>query len=259
MIIKNNLRPTAIRTNSRFRGPTELGKYTNFVLETVHDLKLLGSVMDRNDFVEGHRGQTDFIEDNFGAYVSGDAPITASINTASTIYSPKGNVFETLDLMDSNWVTHGGCSKAKTAKGIKLTSTGLLDPAGISIQKYVEEGDIIYIRMGVKFISGDNTSFTLGSENINGNEGDQTKYKIPQNGSIIYVDKRLYCKQREPINITIDVTNMPDMLEATSMEIFDVEIKYISENALTVQPVDTVVKSKINNLESKIRNIINNI
>jgi hypothetical protein len=260
MIIKNNLRPTAIRTNSRFRGPTELGKYTNFVLETVHDLKLLGSVMDRNDFVEGHRGHTDFIRDNFAAYVSGDAPITSSISTASTLYHPIGDVFEEeVNLMDSSWATYGECMKMQTPDGVVLESTGLLDPVGVAAQKYVEEGDIIYIRMGVRLLYGDNASFTLGSHDINQNEGDITKYEIPQNGSIIYVDKRLYCKHREPISINIDVHNLPETLEPTSIEVRDVEIKYLSENNVTVEPVDIVVKSRINNLESKIRNIINNI
>ena len=259
MIIKPNLKPTLTRTNSRFRGPTELGKYTNFILESVHDLKLLGSVMDRNEFVYGHRGQTDYIKDNFVAYVGGNAPITANINTASTLYTPGEDVFQAINLMDSTWTTNNGCSKTKTTNGVKLSTTGLLDPSGIATTKYVEEGDIIYIRMGVKFISGDNTAFTIGSRNINRGEGDLKRFKIPQNGSTIYVDKRLYCKHREPITINIDVHNVPDVLKATAVEVFDIEIKYMSENSLTVEPINTNVKSKINNLEDNIRNIMNNI
>lgn len=259
MIIKNNLRPTTIRTNSRFRGPTELEKYANFVLESIHDLKLLGSAMDRNDFVDGHRGQTDFIDDNFVAYVGGGTPITANINTASTIYSPLGNVFNSVDLMDGNWTTYSGCTRVATATGVKLVGDGLLQPAGIAIQKYVEEGDIIYVRMGVKLISGDGTAFTIGSHDINQGEGDIKKVKLPQNGSIIYVDKRLYCKHREPIAINIDVYNVPDMLQPSTVEVFDVEIKYLSEEKVTVVPTNTIIKSQINELENKIQNIINNI
>lgn len=259
MIIKNNLRPTLTRTNSRFRGPTELSKYSNYILETVHDLKLLGSVLDRNEFIHGHRGQTDFIKDNFVAYVGGGEQITSNINTAATLYTPGKPVFDSLDLMDSNWTAYNGCTKTAFQDKIRLQSDGLLDPAGIGIEKQVEEGDVIYIRMGVRLLSGNGSAFTIGSHNINQNEGDVKRFKIPQNGSTIYVDKRLYCKHREPITINIDVQNVPDVLQETAVEIFNVEIKYMSENSLTVAPTNTVVKSQINNLESNIKNIINNI
>ena len=259
MIIKSNLRPTTIRTNSRYRGQTELGKYTNFILESVHDLKLLGSVMDRNEFVEGHKGHTDFINDNLVAYVGGGTPITANINTATTINHPGKNVLESTNLMDSAWTTYGGCSKTAGLRGTILTTSGLLDPSGIRTQKQVEEGDIIYIRMGVRFISGDHTALTIGSHDINQNESDLERYKLPENGSIIYIDKRLYCKHREPITINIDVHNLPDMLEATSIEVFELSIQYLSENGLVVEPINTVLKSKVNTLESNIKNIINNI
>jgi hypothetical protein len=258
MIIKNNLRPTTIRTNSRFRGPTELEKYSNFILETVHDLKLLGSVMDRNDFIDGDKGHTDFIDDNFIAYVSGGTPIRANVNTASTLYSPIGNVFDEVNLIENTWTTYGGCTKAQVLDGVRLIGDGLLQPAGVGIQKYVEEGDIIYLRMGVKLISGNGSAFTIGSHNINQGDGDTKKIQLPQNGSIIYVDKRLYCKHREPITINIDVYNLPETLTPATVEISNVEIKYLREEQVNVLPTNTVIKSKINVIESKIDNIINN-
>jgi hypothetical protein len=259
MIIKKNLRPTSIRTNSRYRGQTELSKYTNYVLETVHDLKLLGSVLDRNEYLPGHRGHTDFIQDNVVAYVSGNAEITSTVDDATTLLHPLENVFDNLDVMSNTWSTYGGCTRKQTATGVELTTTGLLDPSGIATQKYVEEGDIIYIRMGVRLLSGPGTDFTLGSHDINQGEGDLKKYKIPQNGSIIYVDKRLYCKHREPISINFDVHYAPDTLNATSVEISDVEIRYISENSLTTAPTNGVIKPRINSLEDKIQNMITNI
>lgn len=264
MIIKNQLRPTTIRTNSRFRGQTETEKYTNFVLESVHDMKLLSSVMDRNEYVDGHRGQTDFIDDNFAAYVSGGAPIIANINTASVLYSPleellKRDTAGYVDLMDSIWTEKNSCSRTKTSTGIQLATLGLNNPEGIVTQLNVKEGDIIYIRMGVKFISGDNTSFGIGSQNINQNIGDIKKFTLPENGSIIYIDKRLYCKHREPLSINIDVQNTPSTLQATTVEVFDVEVRYMMEDNVTVLPVNTTLKSRVNNLESDIRNIINNI
>ena len=113
--------------------------------------------------------------------------------------------------------------------------------------------------MGVRVISGDHTALTIGSHDINQNESDLERYKLPENGSIIYIDKRLYCKHREPITINIDVHNLPDILQATSIEVFELSIQYLSENGLVVEPINTVLKSRVNTLESNIKNIINNI
>jgi hypothetical protein len=264
MIIKNQLRPTTIRTNSRYRGQTEIEKYANFVLESVHDIKLLGSVMDRNDYIDGHRGQSDFIYDNFSAYVSGGTPITANINTASVLYSPLEELLKRddkgyVDLMDMAWSQNNSCARTKTPTGVQLSTAGLNNPEGLMTVLNVKEGDIVYVRLGVRFISGDNTSFAIGSKNINQNTGDLKKFPLPENGSSIYIDKRLYCKHREPISINIDVQNTPSQLEATVVEVFDVEVRYIMEDRVTVLPVNTTLKSRVNTLESDIRNIINNI
>lgn len=259
MKLKTHLRPTLLRTNSRFRGPSELNKYSNFILESVHDMKLLGSFMDRNEYIPGHKGQVDFIQENFSSYISGEGVITSRVNTATTVSHALRDVFDNLDLMNYEWTPYGGCSRVKSASGVILNSTGMLDPSGIQAQKYAEEGDIIYIRVGLKVLSGNITGFALGSYNINQGEGDISRYKIPKNGSIIYVDKRLYCKHREPVSLNIDVHNVPDVLAAASVEVVSAEVKYFSENGLVVQPTDLVIKSQINNLEDRIRNIINNL
>jgi hypothetical protein len=164
-----------------------------------------------------------------------------------------------VDVMTAAWSEANGCTRTLAPGGIQLSSTGLLDPAGIFSVQEVKPGDIIYIRMGVKFISGDNTSFTIGSHNINQNAGDVKKFTLPSNGSTIYVDKRLYCKHREPISINIDVQNTPANLQATAVEIFDLEVSYIMEDSVRVLPINTTLKSRLNRLESDIQNIINNI
>lgn len=259
MKIRQQLRPTLMRTNSRYRGPSELNKYSNFLLEAVHDMKKLGSFMDRNEFIPGHKGHVDFIAENFGGYVNGEGELTANIPTATTVRHPIGNVFDDLDLLNYEWAAYGGCSKTASDNGVVLSSTGMLDPSGIQAQIYGEEGMIVYLRMGVKVLSGDVTGFAIGSYNLNQGEGDLSRYKIPKNGSIIYLDKRLYCKHREPVSLNIDVHNVPDQLDAASVELVDVSIQYFSENALTVEPVNSVVKSRINKLEDEIDNIIRNL
>lgn len=260
MYIRYERRPSLIRTNSRFRGPTERNKYTNFVLETVHDLKLLGSIMDRNEYIPGHRGHTDFIQDNFVAYFSGEGrPITANIGSAAQLLHPKESVFENLNLMSADWVSYGNCVKATTNRGISLESNGTIDPSGIRAQIPVEEGDIIFMRMGVRLLSGDGSSFTIGSHSINQGEIDVKKFEIPSNGTTIYVDKRLYCKHRELISLNIDVHYLPATLKPAKVEIIDVEIRRISEYRLTVQPINTEIKSRINKLEDQIHNLIRNL
>lgn len=259
MILKKHLRPTLLRTNSRSRGPSELGKYTNFLLETVHDMKLLGSFMDRNEYLPGHKGHVDFIQENFSSYVSGEGAITAHVNTATTISHPIGDVLGKVDLMNQEWSPYGGCSRTTSENGVVLSTTGMLDPSGVQAQRQVEEGQIIYMRVGLRVLSGDVTGFALGSYNISQGEGDLSRYKIPENGSIIYIDKRLYCKHREPVSLNIDVHNIPDVLAPAAVEIVDVQIKYMTENGLTMKPTNTVLKSQINELEDKIHNIINNL
>lgn len=259
MIIKNHLRPSTIRTNSRFRGPTELGKYTNFILEAVHDMKHLGTVLDRNDFIVGHKGQTDFIQDNLAAYLNSEAPVTSYIDTATTLYHPFAHAIEDIDLMSPAWMVYGGCTKTLSGDATRLSTTGLASPSGIAIVQNVEEGNILYIRMKVKYISGDHTSFSIGSSNINQGEGNQEKFEIPENGSTIYIDKRLHCLHREPISINIDVQHSPDALEPTVIEVSNVEIKYMTENELKLTPINTTIKSKVNSLEDRLKNIINNI
>lgn len=260
MYIKYERRPSLIRTNSRYRGPTERDKYTNFILETVHDLKLLGAIMDRNEYVPGHRGHTDFIQDNFAAYFSGEGkPITANISSASRLLHVKDNVFDELDLMSPQWATYGSCIRASTANGVSLESPGLSDPSGIKTQIEVQEGDIIYLRMGVKLLSGDGSAFTIGSHNINQGEIDIKKIEIPSKGTTIFVDKWLYCKHREVIEINIDVHYLPTTLNPAKVEVFDVEIRYMTDHPLTIQPINTEIKSRVNTLEDRIKNMIRNL
>lgn len=261
MIIKNQLRPTMIRTNSRHRGPTELMKFTNFVQEAVHDMTLLANTMDGNDQLRKD-GHSDFIYNNFAKLVSGtDEGIAANAPSASTLCHPTNNVFKNLNLLGSEWATYGNATISGSDGVYQLYSPGTSDPAGISTQLLAETGDIIYIRMAVRLLSGDTQSFSIGSENItSGTEkGSIKSFSIPQNGSTIYIDKRLYCQQRETINLNIDVHRLPDVLQETQVEISSVEIKYMTENNVALESSNGSLKPKIDSLSDKMKSIITNV
>lgn len=261
MIIKNQLRPTMIRTNSRYRGQTEANKFANFVQEAVHDIKLLGTFMDTNEYT-GQSGHADYIYNNFAAFANGtNEEIKANISSASVLCHPYKDVFENTNLLDAMWVTYGNCVKSGTQDKVTLSSPGTADPCGIATQILVEEGNIIYIRVGVRLVSGSTTGFSLGSDNITNGEnvGDTETFQIPQNGSIIYLDKRLYCQHREPININIDVHRLPEVLQAATVEISTVEIKYMTEDDVSIQSGNKSLKPSINLLSEKIQNVVDKI
>lgn len=266
MIIRNELRPTMIRTNARYRGHTESHQYSNYIGEAIHDLKLLGKVMDYNEndpteFV----GHSNYILNNMAASVSGATRVKSTIPDAATLVHVKDDVVNTsgakiADLLNtSTWSAYGGCTKSMTNGVMRLVGAGTQTPCGIGTQLMVEEGQIIFIRLGVKLISGNGSSFGIGSHNINRNTGDMKDSKLVQNGGIIFIDKRLYCKHREPITINIDLQYLPDKLAQATVEITDLEIRYATENELSLGPLDTLLKPRVNLLEEQIKNIIRNI
>lgn len=252
------IQPTIIRKNARFRGPTGLSDYSNYLLETIHDMKLLGGTMDRNENIPGHRGQSDHIKDNLKAYLHGDAAITASVDSATVLFHVTEPVQKNMDIMSTDWADYGSVERSSLqVPGALLSSPGLLDPAGVSTQLIGEEGDIFYLRMKVVHKSGNTLGFSIGSHNINYGEGDMERKTISQNSTTNYVDKRLYCKHRGPFTVNIDVHNLPDFLEPGAVEISELSIHYAEEHHLSVSPVDTEIKSRVNQLESKLKNIIN--
>lgn len=265
MIIRDELKPTMMRTNARYRGITEREKYSNFMGEAIHDLRLLGKVM-HGDAQTGTYGQEFSIRDNLSSYITGEGPhIKSNIATATALYGTTGDVKaegqKLGDLLPSpSWVPYGGCTKSETEKGTQLASDGAFGISGVGAMLDVEEGQIIYMRMAVRKIGSIAVDhFSLGSDDINQGQGDTTKYKIPENGSTIYIDKRLYCTHREPVTLAINVQYMPDTLQSPVVEISEVEIKYMTENRMSLAALDEEIKPRINLLESKVENIIKNL
>lgn len=246
------LRSSVTRTNARFRGPTESDKYTNFVGEAVHDLTLLGKVIDRDDFIfSTERGQSDFIHDNLSIYFNGNnKEITANIGTSVKMVKVLGPVFENTDLTD--W-TVVGCSVAKIEENtFKITPTGV--PA-VALRRTigVTEGEVIRISMYVKVNSfTENHLGYVGSSDIYQGQGSLSSYESKD--SFLFVEHYLQCKQKETISIEI-LGNRGN----GEFEIAHPKVEYMEINELKLEPTNTAMKRRINTLEDEINHIINNL
>jgi hypothetical protein len=259
MRIDYTLRPTMIKSNARHRGPTESGKYFNTVHEALHDITLLGKIMDRDDFIFSlTNGQTNFIEDNIAVYFSGeDRDIYSNVDTATLLIGDEGIAIEDTDLLSGLWTTYGGCQRTLSAGSIRLSSPGTTDPCGVKYSLDVQEGQIIYIRAFVKVTSGSAHHFAIGSQNVNNGIGSIVRYDVLPDG--LYVGHFIECKQKEGITINIDVNNGAESAFAGEVEISDLSIRYVDRSELYLQPINTDIKAQINVLDSEIQNIIKNM
>lgn len=258
MEIKYTLRPTGIRTNARFRGPTESEKYTNFVGEAAHDLDLLGRIIDRDTFIFSEaKGQTNFIIDNMAAYYSGEnVPVTSNVPTSAWMYTVLGPTGLSSNLL--TWNPYDLASITQTTNGVyrMVIDEGPSAKArqGVDIVFNVVEGDIIHIRLHAKKVSGDISSFGIGSSNVNQGEGSFGIFQVSTDGR--YIDHFIECKHKEMISLCI----YPKHNAGTgTVDVTDVQVNYASIDKMNMQPTNTTVKRRINVLEDEIMNIINNM
>lgn len=251
MRLEYNLRPNVMRTNARYRGPSESEKYHNFVNEIIHDMNLLGRVIDE-DKVNAKPGQTNYINDNLAIYFSGDAgQMYSTTPTATTITKLESPAIENVDFANAAWVAHGNCTKTIDT----LESNGTGDPCGVSYTLNVQEGQVIYIRALAELVSGTVNGFTIGSSNVNQGEGSTKSFKITSDEA--YIGHFIVCRHKESITIDIDVSRGTST--TGKVKLSDVSIFYVSQGSLHLQPVNTVLKSNLNVLEKDIMNIINNM
>jgi hypothetical protein len=251
-------RPSMIRSNARFRGPTETIKYGNTVNETLHDIKLLGKWIDRDEFIFSlTRGQTDFIRDNFAAYFSGDkVTITSSTSTAADLFRQGEAVLPDIKLSDSRWVVYGGCVKGTTSTGYSLYSPGTSSPSGVQTTINVQEGQILYLRMKATGSQGSPLGFTIGSRNVNQGEGILVE-QVLDDGD--YYGVYITCLHKEDITINIDLYTTGSNLPEVKIDFSDISLTYVERNPYHLQPINSSIKSQINILDEEIQNIIDNL
>jgi hypothetical protein len=260
MEINYELKPTLVRTNSRHRGPTESEKYSNFIGETVHDLKLLGMTLDRNDFFfASARGQSDFIQDNMALYFSGEnREISSNIGTSGKIIKVLGPVFDQIDLTTWTPLVSTVSKINNDTFQIVMSGSASAENRGVSKTLNVLEGQIIKMTGYFKDISGNPNSSGLGSLDANQGEGSYTIID-PVAGDYSIVEHYIYCTQKETLTLHILGKKLADSSGLGTVEVKDISIDYVEMNTYNLEATNTSIKSKINVLEDEINNILNNL
>lgn len=253
MRIDYTMRPNTIRTNARYRGPSEVSKYHNFVGEVLHDITLLGKIIDTNELNQ-IKGQSDHIKENLSAYFSGDTgEVYSNTRTATTLIGVDSPLLEEVDFSLPGWIEYGDC----VAETNTLQSPGTSDPCGVRYPVGVQEGQVIYIRMFVKLLTGTAQYFTIGSHNVNQGEGSLSTFNINSTGR--WVGHYITCKHKEEIDITVDVHRLAQTTFAGKVQISDASIMYVDRRDYNLEPLNIGLKAKLNVLEREIQNIIKNM
>jgi hypothetical protein len=95
-------KPSLIKTNARYRGPTELEKFINMIHEVVHDLRFLCYKIDTNDNDISYVGHKDAIESNMYYYIAGQTykPMI-KVPTATTLCNSESSVTRNFQSLSS--------------------------------------------------------------------------------------------------------------------------------------------------------------
>lgn len=254
MIIQQKHRPTFHKANARYRGVTELGQYSNFVLESAHDILRLNHLIYGNKNKEVN-GQLNDIEDNFRAIVSGDREVSkVNLFTAATL----NKIDEPITVPDlENWNQLNECIVKKTDDGVILESKGLVGTVGIYTPIYVQSGQKIYIRLKVKSKSGAPT-FTIGSANIRtgpSSTGATKTTPVPQNDEYLLIDYIIPCKYTETIHLNINIHHLPQFLKQEEVEIKDFEIYYLDSKEISLKSYEEDIKPTLNAMNTQLKSI----
>lgn len=255
MIIEKKFKPSFHKANSRYRGVTEHSQYTNFVLESAHDLLLLSHISTGNEstLIKGHEKE---MFDNFVSIMTGDEEIGRSnLFTSSTLQKINKDRAVPVPGLES-WSPLNGCTQTQNGTTFTLSSQGLQDPVGMYSTIWVEPGDKLYIRLKVRS-NGGAPAFSFGSNNMrtNGSIGDTKAVNISTNQEFQIVDYVIHAQYAQFISLNINVHEAPNTLSATSIEVKDLEVHYFQESLIQAASFDTIIKPAVNVLEEKINSI----
>ncbi|EMF0415759.1 hypothetical protein I4L69_001640 [Enterococcus faecium] len=208
-----------------YRGVSSKEDYTNNVLGTLHDLIYIQRTSGCKEEVRGHR-QKD--QDNFSLLLQGEGEsATTNLDTAGNYCKVVEGTNIEQNLSDQLWTTSSGVVKKNLEKSIQIASDGKLDPGYISHQFSVKPGDILYIKLKIKAVTGKCDSVYIGADEVN-SEGAMLK-QLPITKEMTFFDYRIPCNQNEVIDLRLYLHKQPAVLEATTVEIEHFEIKLLQE------------------------------
>lgn len=257
MRLKKKHKPSFHKANARYRGVTELNQYTNFVLESAHDLLLLSHITTGNEAtsIKGHKKE---MYENFVSVTTGDSGVgKANVHTASTLkrINHSLNVDVPKDLGD--WIPLNGCEINKAGGGYRLSSNAWDDTIGMYATLFAEPGEKFYIRLKAKSATGA-SDFSFGSNNIRTGpqtKGDTRKVSLEAGADYVTLDYVITAKYTEAIHININVHQDPEFLKETTVDIKDLEVYYIEERPIHLSSLDGLVKPKLDEIEEQINSI----
>ena len=243
MRLEKRWKPSGMISNSRYRGVTELMQYSNFILETVHDLNLLSHIITGNEKTNtiGHERA---IENNHLSLFNGGVdPAYYNTFTSSSICKIDRNRPIEVPALDK-WEAINGATCVATGNGFTLEEPGLKSPGYIRTPIFVMPGDVIFMRFKVKSSMQIN-DFGFGSENING-LGVVKKIAFAPTTDGFFVDYRLYCKSQQTIYINLYTNYEPTVLKKQSITIEDFKLFYGQEIPVGVVPLNGNLKRDLN-------------
>lgn len=257
MRIEKKFKPSHHKANARYRGVTEHSQYTNFVLESARDLLVLGNITTGNEKT-GDIGHEKAIENNFISVMTGDENVSKSnLFTAATMQKINRSRQVNVPML-SSWLSLNEATITQNGDGsVRIASAGLKDPVGAMTGLYVEPGEILYIRFKAKAAAGA-PAFSFGSNNIRINpelNGDTKKMALAASSEYVTVDHTLRIGYAETINLNLNVHESPALLQATAIDIKDLEVYYLDESAVQLAAYDRTIKPGIDELEEKINSI----
>ncbi len=257
IFLNYTLRPTTIRSNARYRGPTELSKYSNFIGEALHDMSLLGKVIDSGG--TDNRGQSDFIKDNLVAYFSGDqAHIVSNIDTAGYLHGLGSDTG--ISLVGTDWTIVGAAIKTDLSTGVDLIGSNLNATSGITITYPVQEGQILYMRMKVEVLENGTTSFSIGSDDVNNGEGSKLLLDLDSlSSNPSYIGHMIECKYKEQITLQIYLRDQAIDSYNGHILINDFSVCLLQRDHYHLNALNSSLKSQVNVIEEQVNNIIKNM
>lgn len=257
MRLKKKHKPSFHKANARYRGVTELSQYTNFVLESAHDLLLLSHVTTGNE-ATSIKGQEQEIYENFVALTTGEKGVGKSnIETASTLqridHSRSVGVPQDLGA----WIPLNQCKIKPVGDAYRLSSDAWEDTVGMYATLFAEPGEKFYIRLKVKSETGA-TDFSFGSNNIRTGpqtQGDTKKVSLEAGADYVTLDYVLTVQYTGAMHLNINVHQDPEYLKETTVDIKDLEIYYFEERPIHLASLDGYIKPKLDELEEQINSI----
>lgn len=248
MSINSKHRLSIERYNAPFRGASSRSDFVNFYLSVTHDLKYIQNQLGYSDNYFGMKQKE---KTNFEMLFIGEgSQATASISSAGKYINAAEEVLLEKDL--TLWNPNNDIVVSKKLNKFNLKSNGLKDPAFISINLKVQPNEIFMVRFKIKKIKGKCDSVYIGAHSINGTGEDLKNVNMSLTSTSIYVDKRLYCTQREEVSLRIYLHKIPEKLELTEVEISDFSINYIHEKDISIGSIEYDIKPSLDSLENNI-------